>query len=71
MFLNNIANRRLNVLMRIFLNNNNVNINNVKAYISTKSVSIGSVKKAVENVEHPEYVPRNYCTLPIVNIIDF
>lgn len=66
MLLNNIANKRLNVLMRLFLHNNNVNVNKVRAYVS--SISIGSVKKSVDDVEHPEYVPRNYCEWPLNDI---
>jgi MoxR-like ATPase len=60
MFYNNPANRRIQSLIRILKNVNPVIGNNVRAYTSSDSVSIGEVTKVVNKVKRPEYVPRNY-----------
>ena len=59
--LNTNAGRRLGVLVRILRNVSDVRYNNVRAYVTGDTVTIGGVSKLITITEHPEYVPKNYC----------
>lgn len=61
MLYNSPANRRIQSLFRILTNVNPLIANNVRAYISTETVSIGEVTKVINQAKRPEYVPINYC----------
>lgn len=50
--------RNLPILYRML--QNRVNLNNLRAYISNDSVSIGGVSKVIKRANNPEYVPQNY-----------
>ncbi|RZB40730.1 AAA 5 domain containing protein [Asbolus verrucosus] len=45
---------------QILTNVNPVIGNNVRAYISSDTVSVGEVTKVISKAKRPEYVPRNY-----------
>lgn len=64
------SNRRIQYLVRV-LNGTKPQIilNNVRAYVSKETVSIGNTIKELNEVQHPEYVPRNYCKVnPTVSL---
>ncbi|KAK9680056.1 AAA domain (dynein-related subfamily) [Popillia japonica] len=52
--------RRLNVLVRILRHANGIQPNQLRAYVSDESVSIGGITKIIKQEKYPEYVPRNY-----------
>ncbi|XP_044262539.1 von Willebrand factor A domain-containing protein 8 [Tribolium madens] len=60
MLYNSPANRRIQTLFRILTNVNPILGNNVRAYVSQGSVSIGEVTKVITEAKRPEYVPCNY-----------
>lgn len=53
--------RRIDVLIRI-LNGRNVNLtpNNVRAFSSEGTITIGNVSKEISKPKKVEYVPRKY-----------
>lgn len=57
-----VANRRLQVLLRILQHNKyGINCSNVRAYVTGTKVTIGEVTKNVKHTNRKEYVPQNYC----------
>lgn len=69
MLWNSPANRRIHSLIRILGDANPIVANNVRAYVTAESVSIGGITKEIHNVKRPEYVPRNYCKVCLRAII--
>lgn len=61
MFSSSATSRRLNVLVRILRHANGIQPNQLRAYVSDESVSIGGITKIIKQEKYPEYVPRNYC----------
>lgn len=69
MLWNSPANRRIRSLIRILGDANPIIANNVRAYVTAESVSIGGITKEISKEKRPEYVPRNYCKVLLISLI--
>lgn len=68
MLWNSPANRRIQSLIRILGDANPITANNVRAYVTAESVSIGGITKQIIKEKRPEYVPRKYCNVCLLVI---